>query len=79
MDNEMIAKLAYAIYEDRIREERRVGFSLGSSESDWLRAERIIDFFQSPWQDTWQWRAKFEDYEKYIGIYERLKCEQPNP
>lgn len=69
----MTEKLAYAIYEDRIAEEERVGFSLGDQNSDWHRAEKIIVFCESPRKDTWKWHNELDDNMKYIAVYERLK------
>jgi hypothetical protein len=70
----MVSKLAYAIYEDRIAEEKRCDMSLGNQDSDWLRAEKIINFFESPRKNTWEWGNTWDDYAKYYPIYERLKC-----
>ncbi len=69
----MTSKLAYEIYLDRIKEEERVGFSLGDSTSDWRRAEDMIKFFEAPKQNTLKWANQFEDYAKYWAVYERLK------
>ena len=69
----MISKLAYAIYEDRIKEEARLGLPLGSAESDWRRAEQIIEFCNSPVKNTWQYGNFLDDHMKHIAVYERLK------
>jgi hypothetical protein len=69
------SKLAYTIYEDRIKEEARIGVSLGDQDSDWRRAEAIIRFCESPKENTWQWGDFLDDNFKYIAVYERLKCQ----
>lgn len=66
-------KLAYILWQDRIKEEERVGFSLGSTESDWIRAEKIINFFESPRRDNWEWYSQLDDNIRYAKIYEELK------
>lgn len=69
----MIAKLAYILWQDRIKEEERVGFSLGSAENDWIRADKIINFFESPRRDSWEWHSQLDDNIRYAKIYEELK------
>jgi hypothetical protein len=77
----MTEKLAYIVYLIRIAEEKRMAedygieISLGDKESDWRRAEEIIDFFSSPPKDTLAWHSKLDDLIKYKAIYERLKFE----
>ena len=73
----MIDKLAYIIYEDRIAEEERIGFSLGNQDSDWRRAEKIVSFCENPRKDTWKWHSELDDNMKYIAVYERLKSGLP--
>jgi hypothetical protein len=70
----MIQKLAFAIYEDRIVEEKRCDMSLGNQDSDWKRAEQIISFCENPRKDTWKWHNELDDNIKYIAVYERLKA-----
>jgi hypothetical protein len=79
MSKEITEKLAYTIYEDRIAEEKRTDISLGDADSDWRRAERVIEFCEKEKREgDWMWCAFRSDNFKYIVVYERLKCQASN-
>lgn len=69
-------KLAYIIYLRRIKEEERIDLILGNSDSDYRRAQNMVEFFEEPKSDSYSWKMQFEDYEDYYADYLKLKQEE---